>query len=67
MRPNASQWVGQLDAGAFDPQLQLRRWGQDFQDACGIEKSAVSENFIEASRAKVQRPPHDRSAGDWLR
>jgi transposase-like protein len=37
--------------------LSTRNYGavvQDFQDAYGIEKSAVSENFIEASRAKVK-------------
>jgi putative transposase len=28
---------------------------KDFQDAYGIEKSAVSEHFIEASREKVKQ------------
>ena len=37
--------------------LSTRNYGavvKDFQDAYGIEKSAVSENFIEASREKVK-------------
>lgn len=37
--------------------LSTRNYGavvKDFQDAYGIEKSAVSENFIEASREKVR-------------
>jgi putative transposase len=44
--------------------LSTRNYGavvKDFQSAYGIEKSAVSENFIEASREKVkqlmERPP----------
>jgi len=28
---------------------------KEFSNACGIEKSAVSENFIEASREKVRQ------------
>jgi putative transposase len=38
--------------------LSTRNYGavvKDFQDAYGIEKSAVSENFIEASREKVKQ------------
>src|SRR2546423_919191 len=38
--------------------LSTRNYGavvKDFQEAYGIEKSAVSENFIEASREKVKQ------------
>ena len=38
--------------------LSTRNYGavvKDFQSAYGIEKSAVSENFIEASREKVKQ------------
>lgn len=38
--------------------LTTRNYGavvKDFQDAYGVEKSAVSENFIEASREKVKQ------------
>ena len=45
--------LGQDDAGAL-----TRNYGavvKDFQSAYGIEKSAVSEKFIEASREKVKQ------------
>ena len=50
-----------LQAGVWDKMmrgLSTRNYGavvKDFQDAYGIEKSAVSENFIEASREKVKQ------------
>ena len=37
--------------------LSTRKYGQavrEFSEACGLEKSAISEHFIEASRAKLQ-------------
>ena len=37
---------------------------KDFQDAYGVEKSAVSENFMEASRAKVKQLM-ERPLGEW--
>ena len=49
-----------MQAGVWDKMmrgLSTRNYGavvKDFQDAYGIEKSAVSENFIEASREKVK-------------
>src|SRR5258708_32379776 len=49
-----------MQAGVWDKMmraLSTRNYGgvvRDFQDAYGIEKSAVSENFIEASREKVK-------------
>src|SRR5258708_18017493 len=49
-----------MQAGVWDKMmrgLSTRDYGavvKDFQDAYGIEKSAVSENFIEASREKVK-------------
>ena len=52
-RTCAARRVGQDDAGA-----STRNYGavvKDFQSAYGIEKSAVSENFIEASREKVKQ------------
>ena len=51
-RSDASQRMGQDDARAFD--AQLRPCGERFHDAYGIEKSAVSENFIEAGLGKVK-------------
>ena len=50
-----------MQAGVWDKMmrgLSTRNYGavvQDFQDAYGIEKSAVSENFIEVSREKVKQ------------
>ena len=55
------QRSGPLQAGVWDKMmrgLSTRNYGavvKDFQDAYGIEKSAVSENFIEASRDKVKQ------------
>jgi len=52
---------GPLQQGVWDKMmcgLSTRNYGavvKDFQDAYGIEKSAVSENFIEASREKVRQ------------
>jgi putative transposase len=52
---------GPLRQGVWDKMmrgLSTRNYGavvKDFQDAYGIEKSAVSENFIEASREKVKQ------------
>jgi putative transposase len=49
-----------MQSGVWDKMmrgLSTRNYGavvKDFQDAYGIEKSAVSENFIEASREKVK-------------
>ena len=54
------QRSGPLQAGVWDKMmrgLSTRNYGavvKDFQSAYGIEKSAVSENFIEASREKVK-------------
>src|SRR5438445_1569760 len=51
---------GPLQAGVWDKMmrgLSTRNYGavvKDFQSAYGIEKSAVSDNFIEASREKVK-------------
>ena len=50
-----------MQAGVWDKMmrgLSTRNYGavvKDFQDAYGIEKSAVSENFIEVSREKVKQ------------
>ena len=55
------QRSGPLQAVVWDKMmrgLSTRNYGavvKDFQDAYGIEKSAVSENFIEASREKVKQ------------
>src|SRR5438045_3358187 len=55
------QRSGPLQAGVWDKMmrgLSTRNYGavvKDFQEAYGIEKSAVSENFIEASREKVKQ------------
>jgi transposase-like protein len=55
------QRSGPLQAGVWDKMmrgLSTRNYGavvKDFQDAYGIEKSAVSENFVEASREKVKQ------------
>jgi transposase-like protein len=55
------QRSGPLQAGVWDKMmrgLSTRNYGavvKDFQDAYGVEKSAVSENFIEASREKVKQ------------
>jgi transposase-like protein len=52
---------GPLQHGVWDKMmrgLSTRNYGavvKDFQSAYGIEKSAVSENFIEASREKVKQ------------
>src|SRR5437867_3220139 len=49
-----------MQAGVWDKMmrgLSTRNYGavvKDFHNAYGIEKSAVSENFIEASREKVK-------------
>jgi len=54
------QRSGPMQAGVWDKMmrgLSTRNYGavvKDFQDAYGIEKSAVSENFIQASREKVK-------------
>jgi putative transposase len=55
------QRSGPMQASVWDKMmrgLSTRNYGavvKDFQDAYGIEKSAVSENFIEASREKVKQ------------
>jgi putative transposase len=55
------QRSGPMQAGVWDKMmrgLSTRNYGavvKDFQDAYGIEKSAVSESFIEASREKVKQ------------
>ena len=55
------QRSGPLQAGVWDKMmrgLSTRNYGavvKDFRDAYGVEKSAVSENFIEASREKVKQ------------
>ena len=55
------QRSGPLQVGVWDKMmrgLSTRNYGavvKDFQSAYGIEKSAVSENFIEASREKVKQ------------
>jgi putative transposase len=54
------QRSGPMQANVWDKMmrgLSTRNYGavvKDFQDAYGIEKSAVSENFIDASRQKVK-------------
>jgi len=54
------QRSGPLQAGVWDKMmrgLSTRNYGavvKDFHNAYGVEKSAVSENFIEASRGKVK-------------
>src|ERR1700726_442969 len=54
------QRSGPMQASVWDKMmrgLSTRNYGavvKDFQDAYGIEKSAVSENFIDASRQKVK-------------
>jgi putative transposase len=54
------QRSGPMQASVWDKMmrgLSTRNYGavvKDFQQAYGIEKSAVSENFIEASREKVK-------------
>jgi transposase-like protein len=54
------QRSGPMQAGVWDKMmrgLSTRNYGavvKDFHDAYGIEKSAVSKNFIEASREKVK-------------
>jgi putative transposase len=53
---------GPMQAGVWDKMmrgLSTRNYGavvKDFHDAYGIEKSAVSENFLEASREKLKEP-----------
>jgi len=55
------QRSGPLQAGVWDKMmrgLSTRNYGavvKDFHHAYGVEKSAVSENFIEASREKVKQ------------
>jgi transposase-like protein len=55
------QRSGPMQAGVWDKMmrgLSTRNYGavvKDFQSAYGVEKSAVSENFIEASREKVKQ------------
>jgi putative transposase len=55
------QRSGPLQAGVWDKMmrgLSTRNYGavvKDFHNAYGVEKSAVSENFIEASREKVKQ------------
>lgn len=55
------QRSGPMQANVWDKMmrgLSTRNYGavvKDFQNAYGIEKSAVSENFIEASREKVKQ------------
>lgn len=55
------QRSGPLQMGVWDKMmrgLSTRNYSavvKDFQDAYGIEKSAVSENFIQASREKVKQ------------
>jgi transposase-like protein len=55
------QRSGPMQLGVWDKMmrgLSTRNYGavvKDFQSAYGIEKSAVSENFIEASREKVKQ------------
>ena len=55
------QRSGPMQADVWDKMmrgLSTRNYGavvKDFQDAYGVEKSAVSENFIEASREKVKQ------------
>jgi transposase-like protein len=55
------QRSGPMQASVWDKMmrgLSTRNYGavvKDFQNAYGIEKSAVSENFIEASREKVKQ------------
>jgi transposase-like protein len=55
------QRSGPMQRGVWDKMmrgLSTRNYGavvKDFQEAYGIEKSAVSENFIEASREKVKQ------------
>jgi putative transposase len=55
------QRSGPLEQGVWDKMvrgLSTRNYGavvEDFSTAYGIEKSAVSENFIEASREKVKQ------------
>jgi putative transposase len=55
------QRSGPMQAGVWDQMmrgLSTRNYGavvKDFHDAYGVEKSAVSENFIEASREKVKQ------------
>jgi putative transposase len=55
------QRSGPMQQGVWDKMmrgLSTRNYGavvKDFQSAYGIEKSAVSENFIEASREKVKQ------------
>src|ERR1035438_4214938 len=55
------QRSGPLQAGVWDKMmrgLSTRNYGavvKDFHNAYGVEKSAVSENFVEASREKVKQ------------
>jgi putative transposase len=55
------QRSGPLQSGVWDKMmrgLSTRNYGavvKDFHNAYGVEKSAVSENFIEASREKVKQ------------
>ncbi len=64
------QRSGPLQHGVWDKMmrgLSTRNYGavvKEFSDAYGIEKSAVSENFIEASREKVKQLM-ERSLGEF--
>jgi transposase-like protein len=55
------QGSGPMQAGVWDKMmrgLSTRNYGavvKDFHNAYGVEKSAVSENFIQASREKVKQ------------
>jgi transposase-like protein len=55
------QRSGPMQAGVWDKMMRGLSTGnygavvKDFQDAYGVGKSAVSENFIEASREKVKQ------------
>jgi putative transposase len=55
------QRSGPMQAGVWDKMmrgLSTRNYGavvKDFHNAYGVEKSAVSENFIEASREKIKQ------------
>jgi putative transposase len=63
------QRSGPMQAGVWDKMmrgLSTRNYGavvKDFHNAYGVEKSAVSENFVEASREKVKELM-ERSLGE---
>jgi putative transposase len=64
------QRSGSMQLGVWDKMmrgLSTRNYGavvKDFHNAYGVEKSAVSENIIEASREKV-KPLMERPRGAW--